>query len=161
MLKALQRFFEETIRPREGTDASAGEEAALRRATAALLVEMMRADFTIDDRERAHVRALLVEHFGLDEQSARQLMALAEAEVAEASDLFGFTRLVDRACSPEEKIRILELLWEVAWADGRLDKYEEYLVRKLADLLHVRHADMMQAKHRVLDRLGPGRQEDG
>ena len=105
------------------------------------------------------MRDLLVSYFDLDVPTAERLMALAEAEVAEANDLFGFTRLVDRACSPEEKIRILELLWEAAFADGRLDKYEEYLVRKLADLLHVRHADMMQAKHRVLDRLGSGRGE--
>lgn len=159
MLSALRKFFDEAIRPAETAADAEAREGAVRRATAALLVEMMRADFSIDPAERAHVLELLVSHFDLDVPTAERLMALAEAEVAEANDLFGFTRLVDRACSPEEKIRILELLWEVAWADGRLDKYEEYLVRKLADLLHVRHADMMQAKHRVLDRLGPGRRE--
>ncbi|RMG31722.1 MAG: TerB family tellurite resistance protein, partial [Gammaproteobacteria bacterium] len=120
----------------------------LRRATAALLVEMMRADFEKDPGERDRVLALLREHFALDAAAARALLELAEREVEEASSLFGFTQIVDRTCTPEEKIRIVEALWEVAWADGRLDKYEEYLVRKLADLLHVRHADLVQAKHR-------------
>ncbi|WP_297527462.1 TerB family tellurite resistance protein [Thiohalobacter sp.] len=156
MLKRLQRFFDARIRGALDSPDPLRHEQGLRLATAALLVEMMRADFDSSETERARILDLLTGRFGLDEVSAAELLELARAEAETAASLFQFTQLIDRHCLPEEKASLIEMLWEVAYADARLDKYEEHLVRKLSDLLHVPHREMLQAKHRVLDRLGSG-----
>ncbi|MES9885425.1 MAG: TerB family tellurite resistance protein, partial [Candidatus Sedimenticola sp. 6PFRAG1] len=80
------------------------------------------------------------------------LLVIAEAEVDASISLDQFTVLLDRDLVPDQKIVLLEMLWEVAFADGRIDKYEEYLIRKLADLLHVPHRGFIQAKLKVQSR---------
>ncbi len=156
MLKRLQRFFDDRIRGALDSRQPARHEQGLRLATAALLVEMMRADFDSGETERARILDLLTGRFGLDDEAAAELLELGRAEAESAGSLFQFTELIDRHCPPEEKAALIEMLWEVAYADRRLDKYEEFLARKLSDLLHVPHREMLQAKHRVLDRLGIG-----
>ncbi len=87
--------------------------------------------------------------FTLSRDELRQLVKLARHEAAESVSLHQFTTLINQSFSPEEKIRVVEMLWQVAFADGRLDRYEEALVRKVADLIYVPHRDFIRAKHRV------------
>ena len=135
------------------TDESAGDDKSLRIATAALLVEMARADFSEDSSEHDEIVKTLQNHFALDIAQARSLLARAGDSADAAVSLHEFTRLLHEQLEPSEKQAIVEMLWRVALADARLDKHEDYLVRKIADLLYVSHADLVRLKHRVLGEL--------
>ena len=88
-----------------------------------------------------------------------ELIRLAEEETKQATDYYQFTSLINKGFSQEEKIQVVELMWQVAYADGHMDKYEDHLVRKLANLMHVSHKDFIAAKHRARA-AGPGQQTD-
>ena len=92
---------------------------------------------------------MLTGAFGLDADSAAALVENAERTVEESVSLYEFTRRLNDEATPAEKVEIIEMLWRVAFADGRLDKYEEHLVRKAADLLHVPHRRFIRAKLRA------------
>ena len=146
MLRAIQDFFRSRIEP----DTSTGPDAhGLQLATAALLFEMLRADNDEHPEERRMLEQALQETFSLGDDETRQLVKLADREAAESVSLYQFTGLINQHFSPQEKISVVELLWQVAYADGRLDRYEEALVRKIADLIYVPHREFIQAKHRV------------
>lgn len=133
-------------------DAAPGERAeAVRVATAALLIEVMRADAKVAGEEAAALYAELGQHFRLRMDESQLLIAAAEREADLATSLHGFTSLLNQSLTPPEKLDLLELMWRVAHADHHLDKYEEHLVRKVADLLHVSHADFVRTKLRVQD----------
>ena len=152
MLKAIKTFFLQQIDAEVHRPET--REHGLRLATAALLMEMSGADFTRRPEELALVEALVRREFDLGAGETRELAQLAEAEAREAVSLYQFTGLINTHFSPEEKLRVVEMLWQVAYADRRLDKHEEALVRKVAELLYVPHRDFIQAKHRVLASLG-------
>ena len=154
MLSSFRRFFDEFLVPVSADAEPQVHEHQLQLATAALLVEMARADFADDPAERDHVQALLQREFSLTAHEAERVAALGADAADAAVSLYDFTRSVDEALSTEDKIRIVEMLWQVAYADGALDKYEEHLLRKLADLLHISHRQLIQAKHRVLQAHG-------
>jgi uncharacterized tellurite resistance protein B-like protein len=147
VLRGLQHFFEERISPLLGAARAEAEgEQRLRLATAALFVEMMRADFEVTDEERRKLHELVQETLGLDPEETRDLLAAAEHEVDSAVELFQFTRLIDEAFTPEQKADVVERLWRIAYADGQVDRLEEHMVRKIANLLHVSHQDYIAAK---------------
>ena len=160
MLKRLQRFFDDRIRGALDSRQPARHEQGLVGPGRGLDddAELPGAGIRprVGETERARILDLLTGRFGLDDEAAAELLELGRAEAESAGSLFQFTELIDRHCPPEEKAALIEMLWEVAYADRRLDKYEEFLARKLSDLLHVPHREMLQAKHRVLDRLGIG-----
>lgn len=146
MLRAIQEFFQSRIEP----DAQAGpDENGLRLATAALLFEMLRADDNEHPDERVALERVLKEQFDLSRDETRELAELADQEAAEAASLYQFTGLINEHFTPEQKVSVVEMLWQVAYADGSLDPYEEALVRKIADLIYVPHREFIQAKHRI------------
>ncbi len=126
------------------------EEASIEIPVLALLIEMSRADQDVDGREVEQLKSLATSHFHLQGARLQEVLSAAERAADEAVSLFQFTRKLDRAFDAPEKVRIVEMLWRMAAADGRIDKHEEYLVRKIADLLHVSHSQFMRMKHRVL-----------
>lgn len=134
-------------------DTAAGDDDELPLAAAALLVEAASLDEDFSDRERQTIIALLEERFGLTPNAAQTLVDRASTAVAESTQLYGFTRVIKDQLQPEERIRIIEMLWEVAYADGRIDPYEAGLVRRVAGLLFVPDRESGEAKHRVLARL--------
>lgn len=148
MLKAIRDFFDSRI---AGDRAGEDQEGALQLATAALLLETVRADHSIDGGERAVVQQAVRENFALDAAAATELMALAEQEVAQATDFYQFTSLVNRHFSVEQKNRVVELMWRVAYADDHVHAHERHLIRKIADLLHVTHLDYLAAQARARD----------
>lgn len=150
MLRSFRRFFDEFLATPNTAESAAQNEHRLRLATAALLMEMARADFQEQASERDRIVALLKTEFGLSREESARLTELGAEAADEAVSLYEFARTLDTALLPADKQRVIEMLWRVAYVDGKLDKYEEYLVRKLADLLHISHRQMMQAKHRVL-----------
>ena len=143
MLDAIRDFFSSRLEIPEA-DSSGPDPLAL--ATAALMMEVSRADTGIDEAERVRIRTLLHEQFGLPDEDLDQLQQLAEAEVEEATDLFQFTGLVNSHYGQPERIALLRKMWAVARADGHIDDFEEHLIRRVAGLLHVRHRDFIGAK---------------
>lgn len=128
--------------------------ADARTALAALLVEAAQADGAYDDRERVQIERVLAERFGLTPDGTAALRADAEAAQAEAVDLVRFTRAVKDAVPYEERIGIIEALWQVIYADGVREMHEQALIRKLCGLLHVEDRDAGLARQRVAARLG-------
>lgn len=116
---------------------------------AALLVEVMRADYEDDPREHAAVRRMLERHFSLDREAAERLLAEGERAADRSVSLFEHTRALDVGLEEWEKFSVIEALWKIAYADGTLDGREDYLVHKVGELLHVRHSDIMRLKDRV------------
>jgi len=144
MIKSIQEFFYARIVTEESTTIS--PEKALQLATAALLIEISRADFEVADEERTAIEEALNGSFGLSDDETREIVSLAEQNVDESISLYEFTRLVDEAFTPEQKRHIVGLLWQVAFSDDRLEEREEYLIRKIAKLLHVTHEDFIDEK---------------
>ncbi len=118
-------------------------------AAAALLVEIMNADHDLSPDEAESIKNILFETLSITTEVAEELLATAKKEVHEATDLFQFTGIINTSYSHEEKVTLIESLWKVAYCDKQLDKYEEHMVRRIADLLHVSHSDFMQTKNRI------------
>jgi uncharacterized tellurite resistance protein B-like protein len=148
VIRRIQRFFSKHIQPRINADRRGGEKA-VQIATAALLVEVTRADFHVELSERRAVISAMQEMFGLNRQETDELVALAEEEVDTSVSLYQFTELVDREFSQEQKAQVIEMMWRVVFADLNKDHNEEYLVRKVADLLHVPHSTFIRTRHNV------------
>jgi uncharacterized tellurite resistance protein B-like protein len=155
MLDSVKTFFDRFMAPPEQTRASSPE-YGLQVATAALLIEMMRADFEIDDAERRAAVDALRSCFELGEEESTKLMELAEAERSHATSLFDFTSRINDGYSREAKVQIIELLWRVAYADKTLQAHEQHLMRKLAGLLYISHNDYIAAKFRAQEAAGLG-----
>ena len=145
MLNSIREFFDRHI----GAAPVVDETQSIQLATAALLVEVARIDRAFTERERAVVQRAVRERFGLSEPDAATLIELAEAEVSHAHDYFQFTSLVNRHFSAQQKLRIIELMWRVAYADDELSAHENHLMRRIADLLHIPHGDYIAAKTRA------------
>ena len=148
MISAIKIFFEKNIKPSSGGQ-DAVSEHALQTATAALLIEMMRADTEITEEEKRTVTNTIRSKFGLTGEETDTLMQLAEREIWDATGYFQFTSLINKGLTYGEKVTVIEHLWEVAFTDGILDKHEEHMVRKIAGLIHVSHKDFIDAKLRV------------
>lgn len=129
-------------------------EKQIRLATAVLLVEMSRADFEEGEAEAKAIEQLLARHFELDAAASELLAEDARDEANRSVSLHDYTRMLHEQLDEAEKTRVIEMLWEVALADATLDKYEDYLLRKVAELLYVPHAELVRLKHVVMDRLG-------
>jgi uncharacterized tellurite resistance protein B-like protein len=146
MLNQIKLFFEQHLA------LSAPEEALedkLKIATAALFLEMMNMDDKILPEEQEIIKSLIEQKFALTAEQSSSLLALAEQQRKDATDYFQFTSLINREFSEEQKVLLIESLWKIAFIDGVLDMNEEYLVRKIADLLYVPHAAFISAKIRV------------
>lgn len=152
MIDQFKNFFDQFLGSDNGT--SDGQEHRLHLATAALLIEMTRVDEHIKPAEQAALVAGIRRIFGLGKDETDELIRLAEQEVQDATCYHAFTSLINKGFSRQQKIRVVEMLWEIAYADQELDMYEEHLVRKLSELLYVSHGDFIAAKLRVKSQLG-------
>jgi len=148
MLNQIKLFFTQHIA------LSASEntlEEKLQLAIIVLFLEMMYMDDKVDPKEQDVILSLVHQNFSLTAKQATSLIELAEQQRKQATDYFQFTSLINKEYSLEQKVRLIESLWKIAFIDGVLDMNEEYLVRKIADLLHVPHTAFIMAKNR----LGP------
>lgn len=127
------------------------DEHALPRAAAVLLLELAVADAGIDDAERRVIERAILEHFELDEAEVQELIAEAARRQNESHSLHEFTHQLRTQLAPAARGELVEWLWKVGFADGRLDRHEEHLVRRLADLLGVPHREFMRRKHRAAE----------
>jgi uncharacterized tellurite resistance protein B-like protein len=126
----------------------------LRLAVAALLVEAGQIDGPFDATERATVRRILQRHFALDDAAAVALEQAGEQRAERSTQLFGATRLINGRFTDARRVELVEMLWEVAYADGVLDPLEDTMLRRVAGLVDVSDHERGEARRRVLGRLG-------
>jgi len=150
MLDSLRELVSKKLEAKQGPDA---REHSVRLATAALLVEMVRADAQTLWEEATALHGLLGRHFKLAPDEVRGLIAAAEREADAAVSLHGYTKLMNDSLDAAEKAQVLELMWRVALADRKLNRYEEHLVRKVADLLHLPNSELVRTKLKVEEAL--------
>jgi uncharacterized tellurite resistance protein B-like protein len=129
--------------------AAPADDHALQLATAVMLVEVMRADTGFHDGERDAVRAGLIEKFALTGDEAEALAELAHTTARQASDFYAFTSVINERFEMPAKLRMIELMWRVAYADGVLSAHERHVLWRIADLLHVPQGAYVNARMRA------------
>jgi uncharacterized tellurite resistance protein B-like protein len=147
VLKSIRDFFDRNI----AQDAPTADRHSVELATAALLVEVIRSDAEITASEQKAVMRAVREKFNLSEDEAQAILNLAEQEVRTANDYYQFTSLINRHFDQQHKQHIIELMWRVAYADAELAAHENHVLRRIAELLHITHADYIAAKMRARD----------
>ena len=121
----------------------------LDRACAALLVEIAFADKDFDEREKESLKESLLKSYAIDIETINEIINDAEKTVNESTSLYEYTRTVNDEFEYPQKLNLLENLWKIAYADETLDKYEEHLLRKISDLIHISHSDYINIKLRI------------
>ncbi len=155
MIKRLFIQVIETISlPIESEAGAEDRERALRMATAVLMLDVARADHVFEESEFDRVLNLVEVHFGLTPEEAAVLVNEAGDKAEDLVSVHEFTQLLHKHLNEQEKARIIALLWQIAYADGRLDKYEDSLVLKISDLLHVSRGRVMRLKHDAQTAVG-------
>jgi len=146
MLQNINTFFDKYLSPAEESSTSDEIVDKIHLACAALMIELCKADHSIDDVETNKISSILQSKFELPENTLKELFNLAQQEADEATSVYQFTSLINEAYDQSSKITLIQNMWEVAFADGNLDRYEEHLIRKVADLLYVSHSDFIKTK---------------
>ncbi len=147
MIKKIQRFFEQKIQSINDGQTAASSERALQLATAALLIEVSRADFHIDAKEKQAIAAAIQAFFSLSTAETEEIVNLAEGEIDNVTCLFEFIRLVNKNFDYSQKLKIIEMMWAVSFADMDKDKYEEHLIGKVSELLYVSRSDFIRMRY--------------
>ena len=140
MLEKLRRLFPEQ------EESENNIEKMLRLATAALLVEVARADFERDSREEKALALQLEKILGISIEEVTKIISSAEHSVDQATSLYEFTNLINENYSNHQKFSLIGSMWKIAYADGDIDRYEEHLIRRVAELIHLNHSDYIRAK---------------
>jgi uncharacterized tellurite resistance protein B-like protein len=155
MLDKLRQFISDVVSPGEQTHRHF-DETDYRLAATALLIHVISIDGEPSEAEKRKLHSLLEFRFQLDPGTADQLIADATLVEGEAVDLYHFTSLIMRSVNEEGRLRIIEMMWELVYADGRVSEFEENVVWRAADLLGISSRDRINLKHRVADgRLTP------
>ncbi len=148
MIDLVKRFFVKE-RATGPLDTGKAERHDIRVAVCALFLEMANIDGEFSDSERENIILLLKEHYGLSDEYVAELIEASNKELEGSVDLWQFTNLINQNYSREEKTRIIEMVWQVVYADKKQDKHEDYLIHKLAKLLRLTHKDLIDAKLKV------------
>jgi uncharacterized tellurite resistance protein B-like protein len=141
MIHVFKALFEQA--PQESEES---KQRTLRLAAAALLVETARADFTECDTEINKLSQLLTSALKLHQSEVDDLVKQAQKRVEDATSLYEFTKVINASCTLEQKVQLISSMWAVAYADGDIDKYEEHLIRNVADLIYVPHSNYIHCK---------------
>ena len=146
MIDKIKSFFSKNVLEPE-TELTSPDQLA----TAALLIEVMVIDGDLDDQEMQSIAGTLSNMLHLSKEQIDQLIELSKEEVADATSLYQFTKEINEHFDIEKKLSLMTAMWRVAFADGHLDKYEENIIRRVADLLHIRHSEYIRCKANARD----------
>jgi len=149
MFDRLKDILTGTPRDNQRAD-NADNEQRIQVATAVILLEVAHADEDYSQSEQDRILNILKSQFSLDEESVQELVQVSEEQLKRSIDIWHFTEIINKSYGIEEKRRIIEKVWQVIYADGKLDKYEDYIVHKLARILHLSHAQMIEAKMKYM-----------
>lgn len=141
MIKKIKTLFSKKVLEVEADSTSAEQ-----LATAALLIEVMVIDGNLDPDETQSIAATLSRMLDLSNQQVDELIELSQEEVREATSLYQFTSEINKHFDHNKKLSLMTAMWRVAFADGHLDKHEEDIIRRVADLLHIRHSEYIRCK---------------
>lgn len=142
MIKKLYKIISQREQAADAVD----DDRTLQLATAALLMEVASADYEISASERDTVRRLVEENYGVTADEAAEIAARAEQDSNHVTSLYPFTRMIMDECSMEDRVEIVNMLWQVTAADGIIDAHETHLVRKIAELLYVPHSEFIRTR---------------
>ncbi len=149
MLDIVKRFFSKT-ESETTKNVDQTTEHDVRVAACALFVEMARIDEEFTEAEMETILSIVQDRYGLSREHADALVAEADKELDKSVDLWQFARLINENYSPDEKLEIIEILWRMVFVDGKMDRYEHYLMNKLKNLLRLSHDQLIAAKLKVL-----------
>ena len=158
MLEKLKNFFSQQADANKDPASSPSDRQGEMRvpiATAVILLEVAHADGDFSQEEQNRIVEILKREFHLDDEELQEILHLSDEERKESIDIWHFTKIINDQYSDEEKYRIIESVWRVIYADGHLDKYEDCIVHKLSNLLHIPHDKMIQAKLKFLPKKQP------
>ena len=141
MIEKIKNLFSKKV-----LEAEADSTSAEQLATAALLIEVMVIDGNLDPDETQSISATLSRMLDLSAQQVDELIELSQAEVREATSLYQFTSEINKHFDHNKKLSLMTAMWRGAFADGHLDKHEENIIRRVADLLHIRHSEYIRCK---------------
>ena len=153
MLDGLRQFIADVVSP-HAHDNRSFDDSGYRLAATALLIHVISLDGAPSDAEKRKLHSLIESRFGLDPGSADQLIASATLVEGEAVDLYHFTSVIMRSVDEEGRLRIVEMMWEMVYADGQVTEFEDNVVWRAADLLGISSRDRIDLKHRVAERQG-------
>jgi uncharacterized tellurite resistance protein B-like protein len=148
VIEKIQQFFKDNLTIDAG-NSTPRDDRTLKLTTAALLIEVSRADFDMGPEEKSSIINTLRETFELSVLELDSLVEMAEQEVQQSTSLYQFTRLVNDFYDYEQKLLLINSMWQVAYADNNIHRYEEHIIRKVAELIYVTHADFIRLKHTV------------
>lgn len=148
MLQQIRKLFDQIGR---GDSVEVREEKDVRMISAALMAEIATADQKVDDRERAALVRLLREHYKLDDGTAQDLVTRALASRHEATSLYEFTQTVNENFTERDKYLLVKQMWQVAFADGEIDAFEEHLIRRVSELIYLPHGLFTRARAEARD----------
>lgn len=143
----MKAFIEKFLQPSLDRFNEVKPEMAIDLATAVLMVEVSRADFQQDIAELQAIRELLLGHLDLCEEEIDSLLQNAQVEADQLVSIQHITRLLNERMDQGQKRKVIELMWQVVYADGEKHHYEEHLMRQVAELLYVSHEDFIRARH--------------
>ena len=154
MLKKIKGYISELgNQPSDAENQEEKEKNIINNACAALLIETALADKVFNIEEIDSMKRTLREVYEIDEKDLDELISESEKKVSESTSLYEYTRLINDLCDYQDKLKLINNLWTIAFADKHLDKYEEFLIRKISDLLYVSHSDFIQQKLSVKESL--------
>lgn len=143
MLKKIRSIFSKTS---EEVTEKEQVSQKIDKTCAALIIEVALADKIFDESEVNLLKEMLLKAYTLEAEDIEELIKNAETTVEESTSLYEYTREVNDNFDYESKLNLVDQLWRIAFADGHLDKFEEHVVRKIADLIHISHNDFIQSK---------------
>ena len=145
MINTIRKFFKSN--ENSNSDSSAANQDEL--AYASLLMEVIKSDDHFDQREHDELLNILGTKLSIEQKALDELSELAEKKSDESTSLYEFTREINDNYQYEEKVQLIEDLWRIAYSDERIDKYEDYVIRKVADLIYVTHRDFIKSKLKI------------
>lgn len=148
MFHQISQWFEQQIQSQSQKEQSS--EYSVKLATSVLLYEIMRADDQFDEREEQVLQKRLADKFSMSDGQVQELMSQCQSVASEAADFHQFTKVLNDQFQMEQKVKVLDALWDIAFADKQLDPEEEYLIRKIADLLYIPHSEYIQSKLKIM-----------
>ena len=151
MLKSIQNIFKR----KENESAVDSKKSEQELAYASLLIEVINSDNKFDDRERDKLLEILSSKLDIHKEELDNFTELAQKKTEDSTSLYEFTREINDQYEYEEKVSLITDLWGIAYSDGKLDKYEDYVIRKIADLIYVSHADFIKSKLKVKNAISP------
>ena len=148
MINRLILFFEQHLSV-TNVESEDDLEQRLQLASAVLLLEVAQADRHYSKHEKKRIHKAIADNYSLSKANINSLMELADKKSEEATDYHQFTSLLNKKFSLGQKIHLIVLMWQVAFADGELDNHENHFIRKIAELLYLRHSEMLSARERA------------